>query len=168
MRGPQVTTLSQLSAIGLVGLSNLGLSACRDLATQPLAAGSGPRPSLPETVSLLLPTVNIAPAIGWPTGVAPAAAPGLQVHAFARGLEHPRYLVVLPNGDVLVPFANGQALDLPVLDVLSGFLSEQGKAYGRPVGVARDRSGALLVADDVGHVIWRASTAQLPNAATRP
>jgi glucose/arabinose dehydrogenase len=43
--------------------------------------------------------------------------------------------------------------------VLSGFLSADGNAYGRPVGVALDRQGALLVADDVGNAIWRVSAA---------
>jgi glucose/arabinose dehydrogenase len=43
------------------------------------------------------------------------------------------------------------------VDVLTGFLSDNGEAFGRPVGVALDRQGALLVADDVGNVIWRVS-----------
>ena len=55
---------------------------------------------------------------------------------------------------VFVPFVNGQPSGLP-LDVLSGFVSKDGEAWGRPVGVAIDRRGALLVADDVGNVIWR-------------
>jgi glucose/arabinose dehydrogenase len=42
--------------------------------------------------------------------------------------------------------------------VLTGFLSEEGAAYGRPVGVAIDRKGALLVADDVGNVVWRVTS----------
>jgi hypothetical protein len=45
---------------------------------------------------------------------------------------------------------------LPV-DVLSGFISPDGNAYGRPVGVALDKQGALLVADDVGNIVWRVS-----------
>ena len=45
---------------------------------------------------------------------------------------------------------------MPV-EVLTGFLSADGKAYGRPVGVALDPQGALLVADDVGNVVWRVS-----------
>jgi len=44
------------------------------------------------------------------------------------------------------------------IDVLTGFLSDEGKAYGRPVGVAMDKQGALLVADDVGNRIWRVSS----------
>jgi glucose/arabinose dehydrogenase len=46
-----------------------------------------------------------------------------------------------------------------VIDVLSGFVDDQGNALGRPVGVAIDKRGALLVADDVGNVVWRVSTA---------
>jgi glucose/arabinose dehydrogenase len=55
---------------------------------------------------------------------------------------------------VFVPFQNGKPSGLPQ-DVLTGFLSPDGKAYGRPVGVAFDARGALLVADDVGNVVWR-------------
>ena len=58
---------------------------------------------------------------------------------------------------VFVPFANGKPSGDP-LPVLTGFLSAEGNAYGRPVGVAIDKRGALLVADDVGDVIWRVST----------
>ncbi|PTT06114.1 sorbosone dehydrogenase family protein, partial [Pseudomonas sp. HMWF006] len=54
----------------------------------------------------LIPTVNIAPAVGWPTGGKPTAAAGTQVAAFAEGLDHPRWLYVLPNGDVLVAETN--------------------------------------------------------------
>ncbi len=62
---------------------------------------------------------------------------------------------------VFVPFANGQPQGLPV-DVLTGFLSPEGHAYGRPVGVAMDQRGALLVADDVGNTVWRVTAAQNP------
>ena len=56
---------------------------------------------------------------------------------------------------VFVPFVGARPAALQPVDVLTGFLSEGGDAYGRPVGVAIDRRGALLVADDVGNVIWR-------------
>lgn len=55
---------------------------------------------------------------------------------------------------VFVPFEGGKPAGMPV-DFLTGFLSGDGKAYGRPVGVALDGKGALLVADDVGNVVWR-------------
>ena len=84
----------------------LVLSACADTAQLSVAQGTGPNPSLPEPTSSLIPTVNIAPARGWPAGAAPVAAAGLRVGAFASGLDHPRWLLVLPNGDVLVAESN--------------------------------------------------------------
>ena len=77
-------------------------AACGDRARLSEAEGSGPRPTLPEPKESLLPRVNIAPARGWPAGAVPAAAPGLQVSRYAEGLVHPRWLLALPNGDVLV------------------------------------------------------------------
>jgi glucose/arabinose dehydrogenase len=76
---------------------------------------------------------------------------------------------------IFVPFRNGEPSGLP-LDVLTGFLSDEGEAQGRPVGVAIDRNGGLLVADDVGNVVWRVtadgatrrvSQSENPSAATR-
>ena len=90
--------LARLAAGALM----LGLAGCGDVATLPVEAGYGPSPRLPEPVESLIPTVNIAEATGWPAGRTPTAAPGLQVRAFAKGLDHPRWLHVLPNGDVLV------------------------------------------------------------------
>jgi glucose/arabinose dehydrogenase len=85
------------------------LTACGDFASLPAADGTGPNPTLPPPHSSLIPTVNIAPAKGWPAGVMPQAAPGTRVGAFARGLDHPRWLYVLPNGDVLVAETNAPA-----------------------------------------------------------
>jgi glucose/arabinose dehydrogenase len=59
---------------------------------------------------------------------------------------------------VFVPFANGRPAG-PPQDFLTGFLNDEGEALGRPVGVITDARGALLVADDVGNVIWRVSRA---------
>lgn len=78
------------------------LAGCGDTATVPVESGYGPDPVLPEPNKTLIPTVNIAKATGWPEGAKPQAAPGLEVEAFARDLDHPRWLYVLPNGDVLV------------------------------------------------------------------
>jgi glucose/arabinose dehydrogenase len=55
---------------------------------------------------------------------------------------------------IFVPFANGQPAGQPQ-DVLSGFVNAKGQAMGRPVGVAVDKAGAILVADDVGDAVWR-------------
>ena len=65
---------------------------------------------------------------------------------------------------VFVPFADGKpSADMPI-DVLTGFVSDDDKALGRPVGVAIGRDGALLVADDVGNTIWRVTAAQQTSA----
>jgi glucose/arabinose dehydrogenase len=67
---------------------------------------TGPTPVLVEPASTLIPTVDIAPAVGWPAQGKPVAAPGFAVNAFASGLDHPRTVYVLPNGDVLVAETN--------------------------------------------------------------
>lgn len=72
-------------------------------------AGYGPNPVLPAPNPSLIPTVNIAPVVGWPDGVTPQAARGFAVSEFAAGLDHPRWLHVLPNGDVLVAESNAPA-----------------------------------------------------------
>ena len=82
------------------------LAACGDTATLPVGAGMGPRPQLPAPRKDLITTVNIAPAKGWSAGDKPVAAAGLVVTAYATGLDHPRWLTVLPNGDVLVAETN--------------------------------------------------------------
>ena len=82
------------------------LSACGDTAKLPESAGFGATPQLPAPVRTLIPTVHIAPAKGWPSGDKPIAAAGLAVTAYASGLDHPRWLHVLPNGDVLVAETN--------------------------------------------------------------
>jgi hypothetical protein len=82
------------------------LFACSESATLPEAAGYGPAPRLPEPNPGLIPTVSIAPAAGWEGDARPTPAPGLAVAAFATGLQHPRNLLVLPGGDVLVAESN--------------------------------------------------------------
>ncbi|MDO9330238.1 MAG: sorbosone dehydrogenase family protein [Pseudomonas sp.] len=97
MRKPQLVLV-----IALAG----GLAACGETSSLQVSDGTGPSPKLPEPNKTLIPTVNIAPAIGWPEGSKPTAAAGTQVAAFAEGLDHPRWLYVLPNGDVLVAETN--------------------------------------------------------------
>jgi glucose/arabinose dehydrogenase len=88
---------------------SLACAACGEVATQTVADGTGRQPVLPAPDARLLPTVNIAPAIGWPAGLTPTAAAGTRVAPFARELDHPRWLLVLPNGDVLVAETNAPA-----------------------------------------------------------
>ena len=66
------------------------------------AAEYGPTPILGRPHKSLIPTLHTAKAVGWRAGAMPVAAAGTEVEAFARELDHPRWLYVLPNGDVLV------------------------------------------------------------------
>ena len=67
---------------------------------------------------------------------------------------------------VFVPFAEGRPSG-PVYDILTGFLGAGGEAYGRPVGVALDIRGGLLVADDVGNTVWRVTDEGMPGRAVQ-
>ena len=98
MRRPSLSILATAALLVLAG--------CGDKSTLPAGAGVGPAPQLPAPKSSLIPTVDIAPAKGWPEGAKPQAAQGLEVQALARDLDHPRWLYVLPNGDVLVAESN--------------------------------------------------------------
>ncbi|MCA1474138.1 sorbosone dehydrogenase family protein [Bradyrhizobium sp. NBAIM08] len=85
----------------LLCASLLGLAGCNDGSGDPNAQ-VGANPALPEIQQYLLPPVHIARIVGWKKDETPTVAQGLQAKAFATGLQHPRSLYVLPNGDVLV------------------------------------------------------------------
>jgi glucose/arabinose dehydrogenase len=82
------------------------LTACAGNSSLPDGAGYGPKPTLPEPHRQFVPIVHIAPAKGWPEHQTPLAAAGYTVNAYAADLTHPRWLYVLPNGDVLVAETN--------------------------------------------------------------
>ncbi len=90
----------------VVGVVVLVICACGGSARLPVSAGEGPTPSLPAPQRSLIPTVNVAKAIGWSGEQTPRAMDGAAVNAYARLLQHPRSLLVLPNGDVLVAETN--------------------------------------------------------------
>ena len=90
--------LAVLLAAGTVG--------CGASARLPVSAGTGPKPAIPGPSPSLIPVVNVVEAKGWPLEGQPIGAPGTTVSAFARDLHHPRWLHVLPNGDVLVAETN--------------------------------------------------------------
>jgi len=96
---------NQLARLG-AGATILLLAACGDKSTLQHGADIGPQPTLKEPSKSLIPTVNIAPAKGWPAGTMPTPAAGLAVNPFAIALDHPRWIYVLPNGDVLVAETN--------------------------------------------------------------
>lgn len=95
-----------LVVAALIGIYILATS---ETATLPFDKTVGARPELTEPNETLIPTVNVAKAIGWKPGEKPVAAKGLSVAAFAEGLNHPRWIHVLPNGDVLVSESNSPA-----------------------------------------------------------
>src|SRR5258708_20756882 len=84
-----------------VGALVLPLVACSEQDTSTAEQTFGPSPTLPAPQHSWIPTANVATATGWPAGGKPAAANGMAVNAFASGLDHPRTVYVLPNGDVL-------------------------------------------------------------------
>lgn len=92
----------QLNHRVLLSMVPLFIAACAGGAKLPVSAGTGTNPTLPPPEQSWLPTLNIAPAVGWHAGTTPIAARGTVVNAFASDLDHPRWLYVLPNGDVLV------------------------------------------------------------------
>jgi glucose/arabinose dehydrogenase len=81
-------------------------TACAERSQLTREQATGPDPVLPEPTQKVVPTVSVAPAKGWPSGQKPVAPDGRSVTAFATGLEHPRWVYVLPNGDVLVAETN--------------------------------------------------------------
>ncbi|MGB6922204.1 MAG: sorbosone dehydrogenase family protein [Methyloceanibacter sp.] len=105
--------MRQMTFTLLAGLLALSLAGCGDSATLSEEEGTGPNPQLPPPKLTLFPTVSLAPARGWPDGSAPVPAAGFSVGAFASGLDHPRWLYVLPNGDVLVAETNTPPSDSP-------------------------------------------------------
>jgi len=99
-------TLARFINAAIAGLLCL-TAACEPRAHLPISAGIGSYPTIPDPPGKsLIPSVQVAEARGWSGNQTPIAAPGLKVTAFARGLDHPRWITVLPNGDVLVAETN--------------------------------------------------------------
>jgi glucose/arabinose dehydrogenase len=85
------------------------LAACQSEAPAPVSTGFGANPQLPAPQSKLVPTVKVAKARIWQDGEMPVPAAGYAVQEFAGGLDHPRWIHQLPNGDVLVAESNAPA-----------------------------------------------------------
>jgi glucose/arabinose dehydrogenase len=101
-----MTAMNPLYRCALLSATIVSISGCGAAARLSVGEGTGPHPVLPEPQRSLLPTVKVVEAKGWSGDQKPVAAEGLAVTAFARGLDHPRWLHVLPNGDVLVAETN--------------------------------------------------------------
>ncbi|WP_245430968.1 PQQ-dependent sugar dehydrogenase [Rhodoplanes roseus] len=103
----------------------LGLAGCGDSAKIPDHQTVGASPTIPAPNPSLIPTVDIAPAKGWPTGATPNASAGMTVTALARDLDHPRWLYVLPNGDVLVAESNAPPKETTTGSGIREFVMQQ-------------------------------------------
>ncbi len=101
-----------LIALGIVVLAGIGLwlwARQPDVARLTVADVSGTRPTITDPRDQTLPTIRVAKPVGWHHGAMPVPAAGLKVVAFAAGLDHPRWVYPLPNGDVLVAETNSPA-----------------------------------------------------------
>ena len=106
-------------------------AACGRSAQLPVEKGMGPAPELPHPSTSLIPTIKVAKAVRWTNGMKPKAGDGLAVSAFATGLDHPRWLHVLPNGDVLVAETNAPKRPLDGQGIRGWFFKKyQTKAGG--------------------------------------
>ena len=105
--------LTALALVLLGGAAFLRFIVYPESATLDASAGQGASPTLPAPNPTLMPTVNIARVARWENGAKPQAAAGLQVAAYAAGFDHPRWMALLPNGDVLVAEANKPQTDDP-------------------------------------------------------
>lgn len=137
----------------LIGLLALTLAACGEMAKLPVSAGTGSQPALPAPVRNAVPTVNIAPARGWAVGTKPVAAAGTRVAAFAGGLDHPRWLYVLPNGDVLVAETNAPPRPDDAQGV-KGWVMGKLKQRAGAVGTSANRITLLRDGDGDGVAEW--------------
>lgn len=120
-----------LAPAALLGAAACALAACDD-DTFDIASQIGPNPNLPALRQYLLPPMHIAKVVGWKDGETPTVAAGLKVEALARGLEHPRSLYVLPNGDVLVVESKAPKAPAPTRpkDLVMHFVEAQATSAG--------------------------------------
>jgi glucose/arabinose dehydrogenase len=128
-------------------LAVLGLSACSmpPGSSDPLV-GFGPNPQLPAPKHALIPAVGVPEVVGWPAGAAPKAPPGFTVTRFAEGLDHPRWVLVLPNGDVLVAESAAQPTTADKMSGgIRGFFQ---KMLMKKVGSARPSPDNILLLRD--------------------
>jgi glucose/arabinose dehydrogenase len=138
--------IRNLSIIAVILIGGFLYWATRpDVAQLPIDKVSGPRPEITDARQQTVPTINIASVVGWKAGQKPVAAKGLKVELFAEGLDHPRNMFVLPNGDVLVAETNKQpskatGIDGKVADYLMNKAGAGVKSAER-ITLLRDTNG---------------------------
>jgi glucose/arabinose dehydrogenase len=127
----------------------LTLTGCASASRMQVQSGTGPQPELPPPSHSLIPTVNVVTAKGWQADGKPVPAEGTTVVAFARQLDHPRWLYVLPNGDVLVAETNAPARPDDAKGIKGWFFKRNQKKAGGAVPSA-NRITLLRDADGDG------------------
>jgi len=136
---------SHFSAAAAALAAALLLAGCGETAKLPPEAGIGPTPQLPAPHKTLMPTVHIAPPVGWGDMAGPTAPKGFVVTALARGLDHPRSVYTLPNGDVLAVESNRPPKPEGVTDGGSGPIAW---IKSRVMGMVQKRAGAGVPSPD--------------------
>lgn len=140
--------------IGCVSLSII--LGCSHEAELHFSAGVGPNPILPPPPNELIPTVNVAKAKGWPDGVTPMAAQGLTVASFAAELDHPRWIFVLPNGDVLIAESNAPPKPDDAQGI-KGWIMKKAMKFAGAGGPSANRISLLRDGDGDGKAEFRST-----------
>jgi glucose/arabinose dehydrogenase len=144
-----MAAFQRLHLVPVLLLSTLAACSCTESAKLAAREDTGPSPRLVDPVRTSLPTVDIAPAVGWAANAAPLPAAGWRVTRFADGLSHPRWLYVLPNGDVLVAESNGPAGKSGIRGIRGAVMKQVMKRAGAGVPSA-DRITLLRDTDGDG------------------
>jgi len=97
-----------MKSVWLAATAVLLLSSCSSAGSDDPFVGFGPNPPLKGPQKGLIPTVGVPDVVGWPAGASPKAPPGFTVTRYAEGLDHPRWLLTLPNGDVLAALSSSE------------------------------------------------------------
>lgn len=125
-----------MKRLALLSASLLSLAACDDGSSFDRQSQVGPDPQLPEPHQYLFPPMHLADVVGWKDGETPTVPEGFKIEALATGLQHPRALYTLPNGDVLVVESKSPALD-PVKrpkDLVMGWIESLTTSSGGDAG----------------------------------
>jgi len=138
-----------LTAIVIISVLVLGPLIFGRAAQLPASSGFGPHPQLALPDQSFIPIIKVAKAIGWTADEKPIAADGMEVVAFARGLNHPRWLYVLPNGDVLVAETNAPTRPEDAKGIKGWFFKQFQKKAGAAIPSA-NRITLLRDADGDG------------------
>src|SRR3954462_5385794 len=136
------------------------VTACGVRARVPVAAEMGAHPLIPRPSTSLIPVMKVVKAEGWPGDETPLAADGLTVRPFARGLNHPRWLYVLPNGDVLVAETNAPKRPDDNKGIKGWFFNKFQKKAG---GGVRSANGMTLRRDADGDGVAEMRSVLLSN-----